>query len=380
VSRTNAQSLRALDDEAIERICVNAYPLLVSDAYESLLGARAIDPFMRRRKPTAVANAEGASLVCRAAWLRMNAPEIHVRTVPCNDYHVCTLLDAELQPFASIGTRSAGSAPQELVLLAPGGTAATTRGAFGLRSPSEVIVVLTHHVRLSRESFAGDTSPFHVEDQHGSPLLDLDGPAEAVDALAHLEAMRPEQYFSDALNVLHETVTVRAQSAIKAGVQKCFARIAAADRAGAASKGWTMLDHRGRDRSPECRAAAVHAGYLCAYQHDVLEFVTRCDSHHVPLDGARTYSVRFERWNEPPSHAEWFLYVTPAKPVHVDLVRSEPAMTITLGPSPPKDAENWIETLPREEPLEVRLILCWPSERARSEIWTPPEIVALNGS
>jgi hypothetical protein len=380
MSRTNAQSMRSLGEEAIERICVNAYPLLLSDAYESLLASRPIDPLIRPGKPTAVANAEGATLVCRAAWLRMHAPEIHIRTIPCNDYHVCTLLDAELQPFASIGTRSAGSARQELVVFAPSGTAATTRDAFGMHSPTDLIVVLTHHVRFGRDGFLDDASPFCIEDRTGTPLLDLDGPAEAVDAVAHLEALRPEQYFSDALSVLHESSSVRGPGAIKAGVQRSFATIAAADRAGAASKGWTMIDHRGRDRSPECRAAAVHAGYLTANVHDVLEFATRCDSNGAPLDGARTYSVRFERWNEPPAHASWFLYVTPALPVHTDLVRAEPAMSITLGPSPPKDAENWIQTLPQEEPLEVRLILCWPSERARSEIWTPPEIVALDES
>jgi hypothetical protein len=377
VSRTETHSLRSLGEEAIERICVNAYPLLVSDAYESLLATRAIDPLVRPGKPTAVANAEGASLVCRAAWLRVNSPEIFVRGLPCNEYHVCTLLDAGLQPFASIGTRSAGNARQELVLLAPTGTDATTQGT---RCPTDLIVALTHHVRFSRDTFAGDASPFRIEDRHGSPLLDLDGPAEAVDALAHLESLRPEQYFSDALSALHETSSMRARSAVKTGVQKSFAAIAAADRSGAVSKGWTMIAHRGADRSPECRAAAVHAGYFSANQRDVLEFATRCDAHGAPLDGARTYSVRFERWNEPPAHASWFLYVTPAIPEHIDLVRAEPAMNITLGPSRPKDAENWIETLPRQEPLEVRLILCWPSERARSEIWTPPEIIALNES
>lgn len=380
MSRTDAQSQRSANEQAIDRICVNAYPLLVSAAYESLLASRAIDPLARVGRPATLANTEGASLICRAAWLRMSTSEVHVRTVPCNDYHVCTLLDAELRPFASIGTRSAGNARQELVLHPPGGTEPTTQGAQGTRCPTELIVVLTHHVRFGLESLDGDASPFRVEDRDGSPLLDLDGPVEAVDAVGHVEALRPEQYFLDALAALRETSVLPATRALSSAVQKSFAAIAAADRSCALSKGWTTIDNRGRDRTPECRAVAARAGYFSAKLHDILELVTRCDATGEALNSARTYSIRFERWNEPPAHASWFLYVTPAVPAHVDLVRAEPAMNITLGPSPPKDGENWIQTLPQEEPLEVRLILCWPSERARSEMWTPPEIVALSES
>ncbi len=122
----------------------------------------------------------------------------------------------------------------------------------------------------------------------------------------------------------------------------------------------------------------MHAGHFPTKSHDILEVVTRCDAAGDALDGARTYRLQFERWNEPPSHASWFLSVAPAAPGRVDLVRGEPPMTIMLGPLPAHGPrENWIATLPEPKPLEVRLILCWPSERARSEIWAPPEIVAV---
>ncbi|HTZ53771.1 MAG TPA: DUF1254 domain-containing protein [Candidatus Acidoferrum sp.] len=378
MSRTDAKSPRSFGEEAIERICVNAYPLLVSEAYARLLASRAIDPLARAGRPATLANAEGASLECRAAWLHVKTPEIHLQTVPCNDYHVCTLLDAELQPFASIGTRSAGGARQELVLLSPSSTNSTSHHAQGIRCPSELIAVLTHHVRFGRESTASNGSPFRIEDQNGKALVDLEGPVETLDAVAHVEALRPEQYFSEALGVLHEMPGIAAANVVTAGVQKSFATIASSARASAPSKGWASIDHRLRDRTPEGHAASVHAGYFPAESHDILEVVTRCDESGTALDGARTYRMRFERWNEPPSHASWFLYVAPAAPGRVNLVRAEPAMTIMLGPRPTNgQGENWIRTLPAPTPLEVRLILCWPTERARSEIWAPPAIVAV---
>ncbi len=307
----------------------------------------------------------------------MRVPEAHLVTSACSDFHVCTLLDAELEPFASIGTRTAGNARQELVLLPPGGTSSTSRDVQEIVCPSELITVLTHHVQFGRKSTATDGSPFRIEDQRGNSLLDFAGPLGTVDAIAGVEGLAPDTYFSEALSVLHETLDGAPANVVANGVQKSFATIANTARAGASSKGWTIVAHRVRDRTPECRAAAVHAGFLSAKVHDVLEVVTRCDASGAPLDGARTYCMRFERWNEPPAHASWFLYVAPAVPARVDLVRALPAINITLGPRPPADAENWIQTLPEPAPLEVRLILCWPSERARSEIWMPPEIVAV---
>ncbi|MGB6985138.1 MAG: DUF1254 domain-containing protein [Candidatus Aquilonibacter sp.] len=351
--------------------------MVLSEAYATLLASHAMDPLARVGKPAALANSENATLECRAAWVRMRVPEAHLVTVPCTDYHVCTLLDAELQPFASIGTRTAGNARQELLLLSPTGTNSTRRDVQGIRCPSELITVLTHHVRFGRERATADGSPFRIEDHRGEPLLNFQSPVAPVDAVAHLEALAAEQYYAQALGVLHETPGVATANAVANGVKKSFATIANTVRSSASSKGWTIVDHRARDRSPECRAASARMGYFSAESHDVLEVVTRCDASGDALDGARTYSMRFERWNEPPAHAVWFLYVAPAVPSHVDLVRSEPAMNITLGPTPPANSENWIETLPAPTPLEVRLILCWPSERARSEIWAPPEIVAV---
>jgi hypothetical protein len=209
-------------------------------------------------------------------------------------------------------------------------------------------------------------------------MLDLAGKTEAVDAVARVEALSPKQYFSDALGALHETCAVPPTTIMRNALEKSFAAIAEADRSSFSSAGWTMIDHCVRNRTLEHRAAAVHAGYFCTKSHDVIELATRCDASGAPLDGARTYCMRFERWNEPPAHASWFLYVAPAVPTRLDLARAEQAMTVVLGPSPPPGSRNWIETLPQPAPLEVRLILCWPSERARSEIWIPPDIVEMS--
>jgi hypothetical protein len=377
VSRTHLQTTRT-GEEAIERICVNAYPSVVSETYARLLASHPMDPLARVGRQATLANAEGASLTCRAAWLRFTTSEIHVQAAPCNDYHLCTLLDAELQPFASLGTRTAGNARQELVILAPGGAASTSRASQGIESPSALITVLTHRVQFRRDGGAANASPFRIEDESGQQLLDLEAAVRTVDAVGDVEKLAPEQYFSDALAVMHETSGSVASNIVRNAVQKCFATIDNTERSCSLSKGWATIDHRARERAPECRAVSARAGYFSAQSHDVLELATRCDASGKPLDGARTYRVQFERWNEPPANASWFLHVAPAAAARVDLVRAEPAMTITIGPTPPNGVrENWIETLPQPQPLEVRLILCWPSERARSEIWTPPEIVAV---
>ncbi len=352
--------------------------MVLSEAYARLLGSHAIDPLARVGRPCALANADGAALECRATWLRVGSREVHLQTAPCNDYRVCTLLDTEFKPFASMGTRSAGNARQELVLLGPGSTASTSRDVLSVVCPSDLIAVVTHHVRYGRESEATDPSPFRIEDQDGAALVDFERPVETLDAVGHVETLRPEQYFIDALRALGEMSIVPGASAMKHAVQKSFAAIALAERSGATSKGWAIIDHRGRERTPECRAASAHAGYFPTKSHDILEVVTRCDASGQALDGARTYRIQFERWNEPPAHASWFLYVAPAAPGRVDLVCTEPATSIMLGPQPVNGRrENWIETLPGPAPLEVRLILCWPSERARSQMWAPPAIVAV---
>jgi hypothetical protein len=295
---------------------------------------------------------------------------------PCSDYHVCTLLDAEFRPFASIGTRTAGSARQELVLVGPGGSESTIQDERAICCPTEVIGALVHHVRFSRDAPSRAAPPFSIEGPDGTTLVDFARKAEGVDAAACVEALPPERYFTDALVALDEKGIVHTD-ALRNAVQKSLAAIAEADRAIFSRAGWTMIDHCVRDRTLEHRAAAVHAGYFSTKLHDVVELTTRCDASGAALDGSRTYCMRFEHWNEPPAHASWFLYVAPAMPARVELARAEQAMNIVLGPAPPKDGMNWIETLPRPA-LEVRLILCWPSERARSEIWMPPDIVAMN--
>ncbi len=308
----------------------------------------------------------------------MRASKVCLRTAPCNDYHVCSLVDAEFRPFASIGTRTAGNARQELVLLAPSSTVSTSRVEHAIQCPTDLIGLVVHHVQFSRDSAPAGTLPFCIEDHDGEPLVDFARVVDAVDAVARVEALPPEQYFFDALDALHETACVPTAAALQKALQKSFAAIAEAERASFASTGWTMIDHCVRDRTLEHRAAAVHAGYFSTKLHDVAELATRCDAAGAPLDSARTYCVRFARWNEPPAHASWFLHVAPAVPARVELERTDQATNITIGPSPPKDSVNWIETLPQPGPLEVRLTLCWPSERARSEIWMPPDVVAMN--
>ncbi len=223
MSRTNPQPARSLGEEALARICVSAYPMLVSEAYASLLASHAIDPLARVGRPCAVANAEGAALVCRATWLRFREPAIYLQTAPCNDYHVCTLLDAEFQPFASVGTRTAGNARQELALFGPGSIASTTRDMQGIRCPTDLIAVLTHHVHFGHKNSASNGSPFRIEDQDGTALVDLAGPVETLDAVGHVEARRPEQYFIDALQALGETSSMSGGTAVKHAVQKSFA-------------------------------------------------------------------------------------------------------------------------------------------------------------
>jgi Protein of unknown function (DUF1254) len=372
------QPARRLGEEALERICVSAYPFLVSEAYERLLASRSIDPLTRAGRPSAVANADGATLVCRAAWLRIRESEIRLRTTPCNDYHVCSLVDAGFRPFASIGTRTAGNARQELVLLAPSSTASTSHAGQTVHCPTDLIGLVVHQVRFSGNNVPAAALPFCVEDQDGESLVDFERVVETADVVARVEALSPGQYFSDALAALHETSDAASAAAVEKAVQKSFATIAQADRSSFSSAGWTMIDHCIRDRTFEHRAAAVHAGFFSTKMHDVLELATRCDASGALLDGARTYCVRFARWNEPPAHASWFLHVAPAMPARVELERTEQTTNIMIGPSPPKGSENWIKTLPKAGPLEVRLILCWPSERARSEIWMPPDIVAIN--
>jgi hypothetical protein len=307
----------------------------------------------------------------------MPASEVHLHMEPCGDYHVCTLVDAEFRPFASVGTRTAGSARQELVLLGPRSTDSTIQDERAICCPTEVIGAFVHHVQFSRGASPQAALPFSIEGQDGKALVEFEREAEGIDAAASVEALPPEQYFTDALAALHEKGVVNADALYNA-VQKSLAAIAEADRVTFSCAGWTMIDHCIRDRTLEHRAAAVRAGYFSTKLHDVVELATRCDASGAALDGSRTYCMRFEHWNEPPAHASWFLYVAPAVPARVELVRTEQAMNIMLGPSPPKDGGNWIETLPQPAPLEVRLILCWPSERARSEIWTPPDVVALN--
>lgn len=378
VSRTDTQQTRAIGEEALEQRCVSAYPLLVSEAYARLLGPRVIDPLAHAGLPAVVANAEGATLVCRVAWLRVQSSNLRLRAAPCNDYHVCTLLDAAFRPFASIGTRTAGNARQELLLLGPAGGDSTSYPENAVRCPSELIAVVTHQVRFGRDAGAAGASPFSIEDaESGASLVDFEEPVTYVDALARVAALPPEEYFAQALEALHEKMVAPVET-VRSAVHKSLATIANADRARFDAKGWTPVDHCVRDRTIEQRAGAVHAGYFPTKSHDLLEFVTRCDASGVALDSSRTYRVRFERWNEPPAHASWFLYAAPAKPARIDLVRGEPEMSITLGPKSAMGRDNWIETLPRPRPLEVRLILCWPSERARSEIWAPPAIVAMN--
>jgi len=355
--------VRESSDDALSRICIGAYPQLISQAYERLLQSHVMDPLARVGRPAAIANPEGATLTSRVAWLRLGAETARISSSACNDYRVCTLLDSALKPFASIGTRTAGNSRQELTLISSD-------------CPSELIAVLMHHVRVG-DGASADAMPFRIENEKGEPLVSLDETAESVDAVASVEAMQPEQYFADAVAALGEAPRNPGAVAVNHAVLKSLSAIA--EHANESGKGWTMIDHRVREWTPLCRAAAVHEGHFSTEPHDVLVLATRRDAAGEALDGQRTYRIRFERWSEPPANASWFLFVSPAASGRVELVREQPAMNITIGPAPPKDGrQNWIETLPGDAPLEVRLILCWPSERARSEIWTPPDIIALD--
>jgi hypothetical protein len=392
MSRTQPQTPQTTSKEALEHLCIVAYPLLVSEAYADRLESRPIDPLSRPQTPTAIANAEGASIVSRAAWLELREPYVKLVAHECNDYHVCTLLDAWFREFASISTRSSGNGRQEIELIAPGAQAQTgPSGSSRVLCPTDPIIVLTHRVHFAREKGYARESPFSVEDEEGNILLDLDGPVSTFDAPSYVQGLDPETYFAHALALLRkhsaidpalstlEAAGAAGLDAIRNVVRKSFDAIERADRSSPLARGWSMIHRRtSRDAAPESRDAAIRAGFISAEPLDVLELATRCDSSGAALDGSRSYLMRLEHWNEPPAHASWFLQVSPAEPRHIDLVRTEAAIQIVLGPTVPASVplQNWVPTQP--QPLEVRLVLCWPSERARSELWTPPDISAID--
>jgi hypothetical protein len=387
LSRTRARVLASTED-ALERASTAAYPLVVSDAYRKSLENRPFDPLRRHGESVVLASAEGANLLCRGCWYDLGLSPARFVVRRCHEYQVCTFLDAWFRPFASIGTRSTANMGQEILLLGPG-DAGIADGKRPLAvSPTDLVLLLVHDVSYpDGTTDAQRRLPFALEDRDGRSLLEFNAAVETFDFAGAVERMDPQTYFGRASELLRENaqtarlpdlrdaLDLASKHEIEDAVRKSRAAIIDADRSSPLSRGWSMLHRRAsRETQLADRAAAVRFGYVCAAPLDILEIATRCDASGDALDGSRSYVMRFERWNEPPANAPWFLHVAPAAASQVNLKRTDPGIIITFSPAPPSgDQNNWIPT--QAGPFEVRLILCWPSERALSEMWTPPEIV-----
>jgi len=415
---TTDSPIRTDAAEVCEDAFVFAYPLVLMELTRiQMTAVPAPDPGTMRAPPNRLVHARGrpgadARTLRTSAWLDLgqgpvvlSVPETHGR------YHLMSMIDMWTSAFASVGTRTTGSAA--------GRYAIGRRGMSGSALPDGVLPIVspTRYVRIAGqtclESSEGEADVKAVENGYG--LTPLGGPcappsagdpASPAELVARLDARSffrlaaslladnpPRAQDRDAMERAGrlglfaggEDAWMRGDPGLRRAVEHGTSRGRAIVRARAAATmgepcgHWHIDYRRGRFGTDYVsRAAAASAPLGADVPEDALPALTRTDADGRPLTGANRYVLRFGPDAPPPVHGFWALAVQGALASRGDrdglTVDGDGSLPIHIQRERPPRARrsNWLPAPPGAFTLVLRLY--WPRDEVLTRRWTPPAV------
>jgi hypothetical protein len=375
-----------------------------------------------------------ADTLYSTAWLDLGA-EPMVLSVPAigDRYYVMQLLDAWTNVFASLGSRTTGSAKRDFVIVGPRWSGRVPPELRALRAPTNMVWLIgrietdgpsdyaaVHAIQnrctltpLSRWGSEGST----IEEARIPPSADTEStPVEQVarmDAttffarLNMLMAANPPSAADAA--ALEEFATIGVapgatfheagpEPALAAGVSVARDHLiaAAAKPQGERVDGWTLSPtNMGRFGSDYLRRAVVALlGPGANLREDAMYAHAAVDADGAPLKGANKYVVRFPKGGLPPVRGFWSISMYDTQRRFVDNVLdryaigdrgnvtfgNDGALTLYIQYQSPgiAYASNWLPA--PAGPFSLIMRLYWPAKAILDGMWKPPAIQRVHDS
>ena len=341
-------------------------------------------------------------------------------------YYAMPMYDAWTTVFGTLGTRTTGTRPLDVVLVPPGRRSQLPRELHVVQAPTAHAWILGHIRSDGARDHAGVRG---LQEQiRLTPLSRWPGPGaedqvsasprplDAASPAAQVARMDPREYFTRVARLLavdpaHGTDRGRLHRLealgvaagrppawslddrplvreIARGMDEGLAQVeAAARRLSSGDRAWTSpADLLRRQSEPLQRAALAWTGLGAWPRADGLFYTTQVDASGAALTGERPHVLRFAPGSEPPARAFWSLTVHDGDGLAGEhrcrlavgdrdpLWRApDGSLTIHLSADPPRsDAANWLPTPPG--PFGLALRLYWPGPTALDGSWWPPGV------
>jgi hypothetical protein len=430
-----AQELHSIARDAY----VFGYPLVLMDLTRTV-ALTASSSLLERATPNRLVHARAfpdhtfhdvvspnADTLYSTAWLDLQQGPV-VLGVPemKGRYYLMQLLDAWTNVFAAPGTRTTGEGRHDFAIVGPGWNGSLPEGLERIDAPTNTVWLIGRTYTAGKGDYAAVHS---VQDRYSlmplerapsrpapvavgpsthlppveqlaaldavtffgrvAALMAANPPAPAdrpmIEQMARMglqpgRAFLPEALGAGASHVLAEAVRAAQQRIVEVG-EEAETRV----------NGWIIRTDTGRYGTNYLhRAAIAQAGLGANLSEDGVYPLTTVDEEGQPLDGARSYEVRFEPDQLPPANAFWSLAVYDADHFFVDnpldrhaLGDRDPlrferdgSLTLYLQHEPPDvdHLANWLPT--PDGPFNLIIRLYQPRPTVFDGSWKPPAVRA----
>jgi hypothetical protein len=374
--------------------------------------------------------APNADTLYSAAWLDLSAEPMVLRLPDMGDrYYLMPMLSGWTEVFASPGTRTSGTGPQQYLITGPGWQGEVPEGLTRVEAPTSTVWILG---RTYCSGTPEDYAAVHaLQDQYtllplsayGGNYTPPPGPVDPnVDANApvrdQVEALDGEAFFARLGALMAENPPAPADAPLVARMAKIGvvpgrggdtsgldpavvaarkaaptegkARIVAhADTAGRAVNGWMVSTDTGTYGTDYLqRAYVARIGLGANLPQDAVYPTTSVDADGQPLTGANAYVIHFEKGQAPPVKGFWSVTLYDPQLFFVDnaLHRYAISPRDDLKPNPDGSLDlyiqhdspgkarkaNWLPAPSGDFVLMMRLYA--PESAVIDGTWQPPEV------
>ena len=351
------------------------------------------------------------------AWLDLSDGPLLIHAPDTGSrYYVLGFLDFYTNPFAYSGTRSTGTHAQTLFVHGPGWRGAVPAGMIEIASPTDHVWIVGRILATADE----DLEPVHVL-QNAFQIVSAINPNDQLAGSIFDTGLHPREVLGDPalfLRVVRREMACNPPPAADARMVEEFALVGVgvevptveqlhligdalqavlkeldAPQPSSFGGGWGMFSDAqksfGNDWYTRALVARGYIGMLGI--EEVMYLMAHADSKQTPLDGRRSYQLRFEPGAWPQAAAFWSLTVYRSSDFMLvdnamhrysigdrtpDLeADADGGLTIKISHIPPSSTTNWLPA--PSEAFYVALRLYLPAACHLERSFAYPPIVAI---
>jgi len=429
-----------------EQAYIFAYPLVVTEMTRRATTGGGDPRFMNRfRHESAFPDDRfrqvirpNADTLYSAAWFDLSQEPVLLHVPDTQGrYFIMQIMDAWSETIASPGKRTTGTAEAWFAVAGPGWKGKLPGNVRRIDSPTSIAWLIgrtqangpkdfdfVHTIQRGYKlaplsTYPDGLAPLPVPDatqlapQGNVPppvRVALMSPAEFFQLFAHLLQSNPAHAADEPMMAQLARIGIvpggtfpatqlapEQLKAVEEGARAAAAALKNFDRSKlpGGKTGWTLPGHYGRYGTSYMMRALVAAYFLGALPAEAAVYLP-CDhdSSGQPLQGARRYTLHFEKGQIPSVKAFWSLtlydadgYFT-ANPIKRYAIGDRDPLKFNADgsldlyiqhDSPGGDKEsNWLPAPAASFNLALRMF--WPGEQVISGDWTPPAVVAVNST